>query len=292
MNGRSATFRSYAELLRVSNLPTVLSNVLTGCALGAGVAQLPWQIVTLCSLAVALLYSGGMALNDATDAESDRMKRPERPIPSGRVSRKAAYRVVLLTLTGGWLLLASRGPDTALAGGVLVAVIVAYDCLHQRHAWMVVFMGLARGMVYLAAAAAVGLPLLDDRGLWFAATLTLYTLAFTLIARSENERQLDERRWISRGLPFVSIVPAVWVESDDLLAAAVTAIPMVVWQWRSARAVFLTPPATKKAVLGWLSGLCLLDVFLLNVLARPGLSLGAVICFLATVVLHRRVSGT
>ena len=292
MNGRSTTFRSYAELLRISNLPTVVSNVLTGCALGAGMAQLPWQIVALCSLAVALLYSGGMALNDAADAEPDRMQRPERPIPSGRVSRKAAYGVAVFSLISGWLLLAVRGADAALLGGVLVAVIVAYDFLHQRYAWAVVFMGLARGMVYVAAAAVVGLPPFDDRVLWFAATLTFYTLAFTLIARSENERQLDERRWISRGLPFVSIVPAVWIESEDLLAAVVAAIPMVVWQWRSARAVFLTPPETKKAVLGWLSGFCLLDVFLLNVLARPMLSLAALGCFWVTALLHRRIAGT
>ena len=33
------------------------------------------------------LYAAGMVLNDAFDAELDARERPERPIPSGRISR-------------------------------------------------------------------------------------------------------------------------------------------------------------------------------------------------------------
>src|SRR5262245_63491269 len=52
----------------------------------------------------SLFYSGGMALNDAFDAEIDARERPERPIPSGRVSRGT-----VLALGFGMLVVAQIG---------------------------------------------------------------------------------------------------------------------------------------------------------------------------------------
>jgi 4-hydroxybenzoate polyprenyltransferase len=43
--------------------------------------------------ASAALYAGGMALNDVADREVDAEERPSRPIPSGRISAKAALAV-------------------------------------------------------------------------------------------------------------------------------------------------------------------------------------------------------
>ena len=295
MNDRPTSLRTYTELLRASNLPTVVPNALTGCALGAGAAELPLQVAALCVVAVALLYAGGMALNDAADAEVDRVSRPERPIPSGRISRGSAYRVAATALAAGWVLLAAAGNGAAVAGGALVIVIVAYDLLHQLHAWTVVLMGLARGLVYVACAVAVAWPLPVEKVLWFGSAMTLYTLAFTIVARAENEIQLDARRWIGPALPVISVLPGVWIVPATAVAstaAAAAAAVLVLWQVRAARAAFATPPQTKKAVLIWISGFCLLDVFFLNVLGRPGLSVVALACFAATVLLHRRVMGT
>lgn len=69
------------RLGRISNLPTVWTNVLVGVLLtGAalGDARLP-----LLMLALSLFYVGGMFLNDAFDREFDAQHRPDRPIPSG-----------------------------------------------------------------------------------------------------------------------------------------------------------------------------------------------------------------
>ncbi len=292
MNDRPSTLRTYAGLLRVSNLPTVLPNVLTGCALGAGTAEISWHVVALCAGGVALLYAGGMALNDAADAEIDAAERPERPIPSGRISRAAAYRVAAFALAAGWALLAVTGTAAAVTGAALVLVIVAYDLLHQRQAWTVVLMGLARGLVYAVCAAAIAWPASVEQVLWFGSAVTLYTLAFTFVARAENEAQLDARRWIGPALPAIALAPGVWIVAATAAASGVAAAVLVAWQARAVRAVFATPPKTKRAVLTWISGFCLLDVFFLNVLGRPGLSVVALGCFAATVWLHRRVTGT
>ena len=94
-----ATIRDYAELARVSNLPTTFTNVLVGCAIGSfglpprgtgGLGDFPWIKLPVVWLAIACLYTAGMALNDVIDAPIDAMERPNRPIPSGRISRRAA----------------------------------------------------------------------------------------------------------------------------------------------------------------------------------------------------------
>jgi 4-hydroxybenzoate polyprenyltransferase len=58
------------------------------------------QTFALLIVASTLLYLSGIVLNDVFDAGIDADERPERPIPSGRVSVKAAAVV-------GWTLLAS-----------------------------------------------------------------------------------------------------------------------------------------------------------------------------------------
>ena len=61
------------RLGRVSNLPTVWTNVLVGAALGGAswASWGDWGRVVLVLLAMSAAYVGGMFLNDAYDAEID-----------------------------------------------------------------------------------------------------------------------------------------------------------------------------------------------------------------------------
>ena len=78
------------RLGRVSNLPTVWSNVLAGSAL-AGAAT---GVSVFCAmLAASAFYVGGMYLNDAFDRDIDSRERPERPIPSGAISAKSVFAI-------------------------------------------------------------------------------------------------------------------------------------------------------------------------------------------------------
>ena len=72
------------RLSRISNLPTVWSNVLVGALLAGG--SLADRRLPLLMLALSLFYTGGMFLNDAFDRDFDAKHRPERPIPAGEVT--------------------------------------------------------------------------------------------------------------------------------------------------------------------------------------------------------------
>ena len=103
------------RLGRVSNIPTVWTNVLAGIVLsGAPVAARP-TIFLLLSLSV--FYVAGMFLNDAYDCDLDANNRPDRPIPAGDVAAATVFAYGFALLACGFgLLLALAYPITADAG--------------------------------------------------------------------------------------------------------------------------------------------------------------------------------
>ena len=284
--------RAYAELARVSNLPTCISNTLVGCALGARSELFPWASVAPIAAGICLLYVAGMVMNDIFDRRVDWIERPERPIPSGRVSLLEAWSFAGMAILVGFGLLSNtstRALDLALP---LVACIVLYDLLHKRYSWSIVLMGVCRGMVYLVAAAAILWPFDFFRAGWLAGILGLYTVAITVVARSENAGRLDGRRWLAVALPVVVLSAAVVVHPRDYTATGATGLLLVLWLGRAARAVLTKPPNTKAAVHLWISGMCLIDAFFLALLQQPLAALVALVCFGLTVYSHRHIAGT
>lgn len=284
--------RRYAELARLSNLPTCITNVLVGCAIGAIGKPFPWEAVPGVALSVSLFYTMGMAFNDVADRDIDRLERSTRPIPSGRVTLREARVFVLVTGTGAVALLALFGWRAFVAGSFLLACILAYDLLHKRHAWAALLMGMCRGMIYVVAALAVG-GVENWRVLAIAAALlTGYITLVTVIAQRENRADPGLRRWISPVLPV--IVPFALLASPLPIAlmSAVAGAAALVWILRSVWLVLQAPARPKDAILGWLSGICLLDALFLALLHRPEAAVLAVVCFGLTILGHRRIAGT
>lgn len=292
MSRMRATVMDYAELGRVSNLPTCVTNVLVGCAVGAGAASMAPLTVAAVTGAIALLYVAGMALNDAVDAEIDRQERPKRPIPSGRISRRAAYTFVVVTFLLGLALLAACGLPALGVGLILAAVIVVYDVTHKKHAATVVLMGACRGLVYLVAAAAVAWPLDAMPILALATAITLYTVLFTIIARAETETKIGGISRLSLVVPLTVLPLAAFQQPTRWLGAALAGLMLLLWLLRSAANALAKPPRTIRAVLGWLAGFCLVDAYFLSLLNHPLPALAAVVCFLLTIWGHRRILGT
>jgi len=104
--------RAYAQLVRLPNVFTAWADVLLG-GIAALVSNFGLRFTSLelvvaawvlLLLASSCLYMGGMALNDFFDAAVDLRERPQRPIPSGRVSRRTAGILGFALLLIGWVL--------------------------------------------------------------------------------------------------------------------------------------------------------------------------------------------
>ena len=90
----------WLELLRLPNVFTAIADVLAGFLFFHASFE-PWQICALVVGASTMLYLSGMVLNDVMDREVDARERPERPIPSSRISLTAASSLGWSLLIGG-----------------------------------------------------------------------------------------------------------------------------------------------------------------------------------------------
>lgn len=213
--------RAYLLLSRISNLPTVWTNVLAAYVVSrAALDSLP-----VAALAMTIFYTAGMFLNDASDADIDAVQRPERPIPSGDVSRREVLFGGLLLLAGGELLLLAlphRGP--ALLWGLgLAAAIAAYDYKHKGQTFAPVVMGLCRALVYgTAAAGAIGtvsMPVVIA-----ALVMWAYIVALTWIAKTPGLGYLVP--WMLAGICLLDAVMIAVAGSPQLALVAAAGFPL------------------------------------------------------------------
>ena len=180
--------RTLLVLGRVSNLPTVWSNCLAAWLLTSGLrSDTPaWPLLLLLVAGCSALYLGGMFLNDAFDVAFDALHRPERPIPSGKISRRAVAVSGCALIALGIAFLAPVGGVWAWA---LAGFILLYDAIHKKSAAGLPVMAGCRALIYpLVGVAATGdgaasLPAM----LWVASgCMALWVLVLSLLARSNS----------------------------------------------------------------------------------------------------------
>lgn len=282
------------RLGRVSNLPTVWTNVMAAAVL----ARVPVASTAVVAVAVAcsLFYVGGMFLNDAFDREFDARVRPERPIPSGLVSARAVFAVGFGLLAGGLaivvatsrLVLGSATPGM-VTGIALGGAIVLYDAWHKANPVAPVLMGLCRVLVYVTTAATLtGTVSYHVTG--GAIVLLAYLIGLTYVARQENLGEV-RNMWplACLALPFVAAIgmtlgsgteTALYVGSA---AWVVFALSHLGWQRR------VDVPRT---VVSLIAGIALVDGLAIAGAGHLELALACVVAFALTLGLQRWVPGT
>lgn len=281
------------KLGRVSNLPTVTSNVLAAVALSG--AHADWIAIAIVCAGMSLLYIAGMFLNDAFDRTIDALERPDRPIPAGQVTAAAVFAAGFAMLAFGVLVIAGVSvttgagwpPIASVAG--LAVLIVFYDMHHKRNPLAPFVMGLCRVGVYTTAALATGAslsqPLLVGCG-----SLLAYLIGLTYVARQENLLKLTSL-WPMAFLavPFVVAPPhghGPWAFAIYLFFLG--------WTLRCLKLAITRQ--IRPAVTGLIAGISMLDaLFIVRLDQVPGyLTMAAVAvgAFLLTTIFQRKVPGT
>ena len=89
----------FIELSRPINGLIAFISVFLGALLASGSLS-PLANVFIIAVAAFLIISAGNALNDLCDVEIDKINKPKRPIPSGKITRKEAltFSVILLQI--------------------------------------------------------------------------------------------------------------------------------------------------------------------------------------------------
>ena len=276
------------KLGRVSNLPTVWSNVVAGTALAHGVIQ-DWR-TCIVLLAMSLLYVGGMYLNDYFDRAIDARERPRRPIPSGEISAGAVSAAGFGLLGLGVVLMMATGVAAAIAGLLLALAIILYDQFHKGNPVAPVIMGGCRALVYCGAAAAA-VAAVPIAVVMAGLAMLAYVAGLTYAARQESFDRVGNL-W-----PLLVLIVPLVLALPALREGTVSVVIYSALAGCEAYAIYLLaarpmPGAVPRAVGIMIAGISLVDAALLASNGAVGTALVAMIGFPATVLLQKFVPGT
>jgi len=235
---------SHVEITRPHNLVVAALSVWAGWWAAGGEPAAPLFFACLAS---ALVAAAGNVINDCYDAAIDRINKPQRPIPSGRLSlqqcRIQALVLLLLAVTS-----ASR-VGQSMVGVTLVwaAALLLYSArLKTRFLWGNLVVSLVCASGFPVGAALAGSP---ERGLLPAVLAFCFLMGREIVKDVEDLRgdgaagatTLARRLGASRALwvallffgLFAVLVPwPYWVELCDrryLLVMGAGALPLLAW---------------------------------------------------------------
>ncbi|GIJ21102.1 SCO3242 family prenyltransferase [Micromonospora lutea] len=217
-----------AELVRAPAALSVPGDVIAGAAAAGTLGP---RTPALAAASV-LLYWAGMAANDWADRELDAVERPERPIPSGRVSPGLAVGVAAgLTAAGVGLAAAAGGRRATAVALPLAAAVWGYDLAAKNTAAGPAVMAACRGLDVLLGAAG-GRPI---RALPAAVTVAAHTWTVTALSRREVSGA-------DRALPVSTLAGTALVAASATLPptrrpapAADATLPTILTAWYATR---------------------------------------------------------
>jgi 4-hydroxybenzoate polyprenyltransferase len=202
MSPNPSKLLAYLQLFRAPNVFTAIADVAMAYFVTATALREPLEFMFLVA-STCLLYTGGMVLNDVFDFDIDLEERPQRPLPSGRISRTWAkwlgFEMLLIGVILAWFAAvaaeaaASEIVRTGLIAIALAACVILYDGGAKNTFLGPVVMGSCRflnillGMSLYAAPTASEWRLLGfgTSHLMIAGGIGIYIVGVTIFARSE-----------------------------------------------------------------------------------------------------------
>jgi hypothetical protein len=292
MSVATAQMPSLSTLLRlgrISNVPTVWTNVLAGSIIAGGAGHS--DRVALIAMAMTAFYVGGMYLNDFFDRAIDARDRPGRPIDAGEIRASSVMLIGFGLLAVGIVLMIAFGLGAILCGLLLAGVIVLYDVWHKGNRLSPVVMGLCRALVYIGTGVAMAGGI-SNATLIGAAALACHVAGITYAAKQESLDRVGNL-WplLLLAVPLIAALPVLfegWTTVAAfvlLLAADATAIRLLVKR--------PSPGAVPLAVSGLIAAICLVDA--LAIAAAGGGMVIVAICALGyplTRLFQKSIPGT
>ncbi len=181
---------AYLQLVRLPNIFTAMADVAMGFLVVHAVAKpVDAWVLGLLVATSSLLYASGVVLNDVFDYRRDAVDRPERPLPSGRISVSAARGL-------GWMLLVLALAPACGAGilegnfrpvgvaALLAGCVVLYNAVAKRTLGGPVVMGACR-MLNVLLGMSVARQSLSLPYWLIAGGIGVYIIGVTWFARTE-----------------------------------------------------------------------------------------------------------
>lgn len=178
----------YLVLIRPANVVTAIADIFAGIALSGALigsfSTFPTSQALALIFSTACLYAGGIVFNDIFDLELDKKERPERPLPSGQVSKKNAIWFGLTLFIVAIVAAAQVSTISILISIGIIVCATSYD-RYFKHTLVggPLVMGLCRGLNLL-----LGISILQGQVFemwWIGGLPVLFISAITLTSQGE-----------------------------------------------------------------------------------------------------------
>jgi 4-hydroxybenzoate polyprenyltransferase len=126
---RTQLIKSYLRLVRFPNLFTLPSNIFAGYLSVQLHHSIEIDTVILLVLVSVSLYAAGVIFNDVADRKIDLKERPNRPIPSGKITLRNAIFLASLLLATSIVTSFFISVTTFIVVVILIVLILLYDFL-------------------------------------------------------------------------------------------------------------------------------------------------------------------
>lgn len=179
----------YLVLMRPANIVTAISDVIAGAAicgfliLASETAD--WLKLLFLVMSTIGLYGGGIVLNDVCDLELDKTERPERPIPSGQVTKNQALTLALSLYAIGIAFAFLCSPNSSIVAIAIVICASVYDKYGKHHGLLgPLNMGVCRGLNLLLGMSMLPFYMISDV-LFISFIPVIFVAAITLTSQGE-----------------------------------------------------------------------------------------------------------
>ena len=208
------TLLAWVRLLRLPNHATAVADVLAGFVIVSQARAIEWPAPALWLAILASLgfYAAGMVLNDVCDLAIDREERPERPLPSGRISLRSAVAAGNILMAIGSAAacataFAAQNPWPALVGALLTATVWIYNRHAKATSLGPAVMGSCRSLNWLLGMTAAGGPHAPYEWL-LPIGMGVYVMGITVYARDEAEESRSGRLAAGMAIMLVGLATA------------------------------------------------------------------------------------
>jgi len=217
---------AYVEILRPINGVMAMVAVAVGFFVAAGQFSLPAGLF-LAMASAFLILGAGMAINDYFDLPIDKKKKKHRPLPSGRMSKRAAIAYTAALYAAGIVLAALINIEALVVAAVAAATLFLYAWHFSR----VPFTGnlvvaLNTGLTFVFGAAAAGGSVLSVQVMVLAGMALFATLAREIYG---DVRDVKEDKGARLTLPMkIGQTKSVMIAAFSM-ATAIMLSPLPYW---------------------------------------------------------------
>jgi 4-hydroxybenzoate polyprenyltransferase len=189
----SSTLINYLRLVRIANVFTTVSNIILGYFFFTTINNLDYFIIVKLISISAMLYTGGMVLNDYFDIKIDKKERPWRPLPSNKITKKNALVIILFSFSYSLIFSFIMGSNTFIITLIMITLIFLYNKFLKNTVYGPITMGVIRSL-NIVLGASQSIFLLEDSLLIFDIRFLIpvfseffYVYAITILSKKETK---------------------------------------------------------------------------------------------------------